>query len=185
MDISKAFDTVNWPYLLEIMSFLGFGHRWRNWISSLWCTTSSCFLLNGEPGKRILHARGVRQGDPLSPMLFLLAMEPLHKQFKHAQQKGLIQFLNDKCESFRFLLYADDAAVFIKPAEQDFNVLKLILEIFGQASGLQTNMEKTEIYPIRCESIDIDQVLGQQSKICNFPCKYLGLPLHKRKLPRT
>lgn len=84
LDISKAFDSVNWPYLLEIMEYLGFGYRWRNWISSLWCTSSSCCLLNGQPGRRILHMRGVWQGDPLSPLLFLLVIEPLHMLFKVA-----------------------------------------------------------------------------------------------------
>jgi hypothetical protein len=58
LDISKAFDTVNWPYLLGILSHLGFGQKWRNWISLLWCTISSSVLLNGEPRKRILHCRG-------------------------------------------------------------------------------------------------------------------------------
>jgi hypothetical protein len=51
LDISKAFDTVCWPYLLSIMRHLGFGHRWREWISMLWCTTSSSYLINGIPGK--------------------------------------------------------------------------------------------------------------------------------------
>jgi retron-type reverse transcriptase len=45
LDISKAFDTVSWPYLLEVMAHLGFGTRWINWISALWCTASSCYLL--------------------------------------------------------------------------------------------------------------------------------------------
>jgi hypothetical protein len=78
LDISKAFDAMSWPYLLSIMTYLGFGQRWRNWMVALGCTASSSYLLNGEPGRRILHCRGVRQGDPLSPMLFVLAMEPLH-----------------------------------------------------------------------------------------------------------
>jgi hypothetical protein len=60
LDISKAFDSVNWPYLLDILTYLGFGLHWRNWIAALWCTSSSAFLLNGEPSKRILHCRGVR-----------------------------------------------------------------------------------------------------------------------------
>jgi hypothetical protein len=60
LDISKAFDTVNWPYLLCIMKHLGFGSNWINWISTLWCTSSSAFMLNGEPGNKILHCRGVR-----------------------------------------------------------------------------------------------------------------------------
>jgi hypothetical protein len=79
LDISKAFDTVSWPYMLSILAHLGFGQRWRNWVSSLWCTSSSCYLLNGEPGERILHCKGVRQGDPLSLILFLLAMKHLHR----------------------------------------------------------------------------------------------------------
>lgn len=185
LDISKVFDTVNWPYLIEIMQYIGFRPRWRNWISALWCTTSSCFLLNGELGKRILHMRGVRLGDLLSPMLFLLAMEPLHQLFKYAQGLQLITTLNNKCERFQFSLYADDAAVFIRPEKQDFEVLKIILEIFAQASGLHTNLEKTEIYPIRCDDINLQDILGTEQRLSSFPCKYLGLPLHTRRLPRA
>jgi hypothetical protein len=58
LDISKAFDTVNWSYMLDILSFLDFGHRWRNWISGLWASSSSSFLLNGEQETRICHKRG-------------------------------------------------------------------------------------------------------------------------------
>jgi hypothetical protein len=54
LDISKAFDTVSWSYLLQTMKHIGFGLRWRNWVSSLLCTASS-FLLNGEPKKRVCH----------------------------------------------------------------------------------------------------------------------------------
>jgi hypothetical protein len=60
LDISKAFDTVNWSYMLDIMTFLGFGPRWRGWVSAIWATTSSSFMMNGEQGKRIRHKRGVR-----------------------------------------------------------------------------------------------------------------------------
>jgi hypothetical protein len=77
LDISKTFDTVNWSYMLDIMTYLGFGARWRGWISAIWATTSSSFMVNREQGKRICHKRGVWQGDPLPLMLFLLAMEPL------------------------------------------------------------------------------------------------------------
>jgi hypothetical protein len=62
LDILKAFYSVNWPYLLGIMAHLGFGKNWRNWISSLWCTTSSTILLNGEPGSRVLQVLG--KGTP-------------------------------------------------------------------------------------------------------------------------
>lgn len=184
-ELTRALHKKNWPCLLEIMSYLGFGHRWTNWISALWCTTSSRFLLNGEPGKIILHAHGVRQGDPLSPMLFLLAMGPLYKMFKLAQQQGLISFLNMNSECFRFSLYADDATVFVKPTAQDLTILKTILDIFGEASGLHTDLEKAEVFPICCDNINIAQLLGEQQRISCFTCKYLGLPLHTRKLPKA
>jgi hypothetical protein len=115
LDISKVFDSINWAYLLQIMEFIGFGQRWRNWISALWGTASSVFLLNGEPGKRILHCVGVRKGDPVSPMLFFLAMEPLHRLFKRAQDWGLLKELSTGCDTFRISVYADDVAVFIRP----------------------------------------------------------------------
>lgn len=185
LDISKAFDTVNWSYLLEIMTFLGFGQRSRDWISVLWGTTSSCYLLNGEPGQRVIHARGVRQGDLLSHMLFLLAIEPLHKMFQHAQKIGMLKQLHKCCNNFRISLYADDAVVFIQPQELEFLATKLILQTFGDASRLVTNLEKTEIYPIRCDTVDLSLVLGQQCRTSQLPCKYLGLSLHFRKLSRA
>jgi hypothetical protein len=67
LDISKAFDIVNWPYLLCIMSHLGFGYKWRCWISSLWCSASSLVLVNGIPSKRVLHCRGSGKGIPYPP----------------------------------------------------------------------------------------------------------------------
>jgi hypothetical protein len=93
LDIFKAFDSVNWPYLQGILQHLGFGLKWRSWISSLWCTASSCFLVNGEPGTRILHCMGGRQGPLIPHALFLLAMELLHRLFKKAQERGLLKKL--------------------------------------------------------------------------------------------
>lgn len=167
------------------MTFLGFGQRWRNWISMLWCMASSAFLLNGKPGPRILHARGVRQGDPLSPMIFLLAIEPLHRLFQHAHNTGVLQYLDDSCHNFRMSLYADNAALFVRPARQDVTNTNLILKIFAEASGLIMNLTKTEVYPIRCTGIDLQEVLGTQQVIANFPCTYLGIPLHYKNLPKN
>jgi hypothetical protein len=75
LDISKAFDSVSWAFLLEILTHLGFGPVWRNLISNLLFTSSTQVLLNGSPGNHIFHRRGLRQGDPLSPMLFVLVMD--------------------------------------------------------------------------------------------------------------
>jgi hypothetical protein len=64
IDIAKAFDIVSWTFLLEVLQLMGFGRRWRNWISVILSSASTKILLNGEPGRRICHARGLRQGTP-------------------------------------------------------------------------------------------------------------------------
>jgi hypothetical protein len=151
----------------------------------LWCTTYSSVLLNGEPEKRILHCRGVRQGDSLSPVLFLLAMEPLHMLFKKAQQQGLLHNLSSDCDAFRVSLYTDVVALFINPSQQKMLVTNQILKNFVDASGLKTNMAKTQCYPIHCQEVNLDFISCAGLEISSFPCTYLGLPLHIRKLTKS
>jgi hypothetical protein len=89
IDLAKAFDSVNWVFLLELLSAVGCRLRWTNWISVLLSMASTKVLLNGVPSRRIYHGRGLRQGDPLSPMLFVLVMECLSAMIKLADSKGL------------------------------------------------------------------------------------------------
>ena len=89
LDISKAFDSVSWSFLLEALSHLGFGPVWRNMISSLLRTASTHVLVNGQPGDVLRHQRG-----PLSPMLFILVMDVLNSMFTEACALGLLQLLS-------------------------------------------------------------------------------------------
>jgi hypothetical protein len=72
------------------MEHLGFGQRWRDLLALIWSSTTSRIMLNGATRKPIKHARDLRQGDPLSPMLFILAMDPLQKPLDIATQQGLL-----------------------------------------------------------------------------------------------
>jgi len=97
LDISKAFDSFSRYFLLELFHYLGFGWIWCNFISNLLITSSARIVLNGEPGKSINRQQGLRQGNPLSPMLFILAMDVLNGLFVNAGEEGFLQPLSNHC----------------------------------------------------------------------------------------
>ena len=107
-------------------------------------------IINGMPDQRIRHARGLRQGDPLSPLLFVLVMEALNAMFRAADRGGLLTCLDDKAK-VRSFFYADDVVIFLSPKQQDLVLARVILEIFGQATGLRINDNKCLISPVHCD----------------------------------
>ena len=121
---------------LEILQQLGFGQIWRDIISGLLSSSSTQILLNGVPGNHISHRRGLRQGDPLSPMLFILAMDVLGHMISKAENKGLLLPLCRRNLHHRISIYADDVVMFIRPEADDIAVILDILNLFGEATGL-------------------------------------------------
>ena len=107
-------------------------------------------IISGMPDQRIRHARGLRQGDPLSPLLFVLVMEALNAMFRAADRGGLLTCLDDKAK-VRSFFYADDVVIFLSPKQQDLVLARGILEIFGQATGLRINDNKCLISPVHCD----------------------------------
>lgn len=178
VDIAKAFDTLNWTFLIELLLHLGFSRHWTNWISVILSTASTKILLNGEPARRICHGRGLRQGDPLSPMLFVLTMEVLNAIIIQADQCNLFQSLRPDRIRFRVSLYADNLVIFLSLHRKDLKLIYAILEAFARASGLRTNVDKCQFTPIRCTEDQINQVSSWfPTQLVHFPCKYLGIPL--------
>jgi hypothetical protein len=119
-------------------------------------------------------------------MLFILAMEPLQMLLDFATRDELLSRINNRAARLRTSLYADDAAIFLNPIKEDVTSVARILDIFGQVSGLITNRSKCAAYPIKCGEINlIDIMEGFSCPIKEFPCTYLGLPLHYRKLNRV
>jgi hypothetical protein len=189
LDISKAFDSVSWSFLLEVMQHLGFGQIWRDIISGLLGSASTKVLINGIPGEVILHRRGLRQDGSLSPMLFILAMDALGFLFAKAEIDGLLQPLSTRTLQHRVSFYADDVLLFLRPVEDDISITMYILDIFGEASGLRNNVrnnvQKSSAFPIRCDEEQknmVQQLLPCQ--LLEFPCRYLGLPLSLNKLTK-
>jgi mannosylglycoprotein endo-beta-mannosidase len=185
LDISKAFDSVSWPFLLEVMQQLGFGQIWRDIISGLLSTSSTQVLVNGVPGDHILHLRGLRQGDPLSPMLFILVMDVLGHMITKAANEGLLLPLSARALQHRISIYADDVALFLRPETCDISIITDILNLFGEASGLKTNLQKSNVLPIRCGESELATIQNLlPCPLSDFPCRYLGVPLSLRKLTK-
>jgi len=158
VDIAKAFDSVAWPFLLEALQHIGFPRRWIDWISLLLSTSSTKVVLNGRPGNRITHARGLRQGDPISPMLFVIVMESLNSLFKEADRRGVLSPLHGRTISSRTSMYADDVVLLVAPTREDFQSIQQILQLFAGASGLITNVNKCVVSPIHCTSDQLAEV---------------------------
>jgi hypothetical protein len=97
-------------------------------------------ILNGISGKNIYLKRGLRQGDPLSPMLFILVMDILGDMVSKAEGEGPLQPLSTRSLPQRISLYADDVALFLHPRYSDIQMILSILHPFGESSGLKNNV---------------------------------------------
>lgn len=186
VDLAKAFDTVSWPFLLEVLEHMDFPRRWREWVSYMLSTATTKVLINGRPGRRIYHARGLRQGDPLSPSLFVIVMEVLNALIAEADRRGQLTALPGCSIKFRTSVYADDLVILLAPKAIDFVCIRRILDLFAGASGLATNVDKCTVTPIRCSEEALAEVLQAfPCRVQPFPAKYLGAPLSIKRLTRA
>lgn len=104
--------------MFELLQQLGFSSRWRDWIAMLLRSSSSAFLLNGDPGIPLIHRRGLRQGDSLSPLLFILAIDILHRLITKAADDGILAPLPGRELKLRTSMYADDVVIFANPVRK-------------------------------------------------------------------
>ncbi|GJS67889.1 RNA-directed DNA polymerase, eukaryota, reverse transcriptase zinc-binding domain protein [Tanacetum coccineum] len=114
VDFEKAFDSVNWNFLMNTMAQMGFGVKWRKWIYACLSSASVSIHINGSPSKEFPMKRGLRQGDPLSPFLFLIVAEALQVMITDLCNKYNyrgISLYNDGA-NISLIQYADDALFF-------------------------------------------------------------------------
>lgn len=104
--------------MMEIMKCMGFDDRWLGWMDCLFSTAKSSVLLNGTPGRQFYCRRGVRQGDPLSPLIFVLAADLLQAAINDAYRAGLIHLpIPVPDDEYPVIQYADDT-ILVMPADQ-------------------------------------------------------------------
>ncbi|GJT18907.1 reverse transcriptase domain, reverse transcriptase zinc-binding domain protein [Tanacetum coccineum] len=179
----KAFDCVNWNFLLDVMRQMGFGVKWRNWIALCLSSASISVMINGSPSNEFKMERGLRQGDPLSPLLFLIVAKVLQINILEACNKGLyIGVSIAGCgANVSLLQYADDALFFGEWSRRNALNLIHILKCFELGSGLKVNISKSRILGV---GIPISEIEAVASLIrCaheTFPFSYLGLPVGKK-----
>lgn len=187
LDYEKAFDKVHLEFLYELLSRRGFGDRWMMWIHEITHNGSVGVKLNNREGNFFVTGKGLRQGDPLSPLLFNLVVDVLTKMLIKASFHNLIKGLCPEVQpgGIICLQYADDTVLFVDKNESTATNLKGILTCFEQVSGMRINYSKSELIPINMLHDEVNpfkQILG--CRVGCFPIKYLGIPLHYDKLKK-
>ena len=93
LDFKKAYDSVRWSFMDHVLESMGFGQLWRKWVWGCMSSATMSILVNGSPTKPFLMQRELRQGDPLSPFLFVIVAEVLNRMISKAKEVGLIEGL--------------------------------------------------------------------------------------------
>jgi reverse transcriptase-like protein len=147
LDMSKAYDRVEWDFLRSVMTKMGFPSQWIERVMLCVSSVSYSFLVNGQPTNAILPQRGLRQGDPLSPYLFLLCTEGFGGLIKQALAKGELQGLaiTRKSPMVSHLFFADDSLIFTRANSNMAASIKSIIQRYEHMSGQKINFDKSEI----------------------------------------
>ena len=152
IDFEKAFDSVSHAYIAKVLESYGFPMEFRDLVRTLYHEAESAVMNNGFKTKVFKLGRGCRQGDPLSPYLFSLVLDPLLRKIDEDRD---VQGLSTPYRKVKTAAYADDLTLFVKD-EASLRRCFQILEDFGQTSGLKVNQTKTEIMPLKGGQVQPD-----------------------------
>ncbi|KAL0285315.1 UNVERIFIED_CONTAM: Retrovirus-related Pol polyprotein from type-2 retrotransposable element R2DM [Sesamum radiatum] len=185
VDLRKAYDTVEWDFLKAALTLFGFPERFIQWIVECVTTTSYSVCINGAPHGFFRGARGLRQGDPMSPFLFVLVMEVLTLMLRQRiEQNGGFSY-HWRCEAVQLfqLSFADDLLLFSKAEPNSIQLFKDGLIDFAELSGLQANLQKSHLILSRSAAAYRDSLLAiLDFQEGHLPLRYLGLPLLASRL---
>ncbi|XP_004301440.1 PREDICTED: putative ribonuclease H protein At1g65750-like [Fragaria vesca subsp. vesca] len=180
LDMNKAYDRVEWDFLKAALIRFGFAQSWVNLIMACVSSVSFSIVLNGCPGKSFFPGRGLRQGDPLSPYLFLIISEVLSVRLTRAvQDKSLLGIkLCRRGPTLSHMFFADDALFFLKATLGNVCRLMEIFKEYCKASGQLINGEKSSAYFSPNTPDQMSRLLGELMGFAEVedPGKYLGLP---------
>ena len=187
VDLRKAFDTIQWNFILQALDSINIPPPVINWIRV--CITSPFFTisLNGTDHGFFPASRGLRQGDPLSPLLFVFAMEGLNGIIQQATLSPDFKY-HWRCKDpvITHQGFADDLILFCRADPNSVQILKGALDKFMHLSGLSINLTKSSVFAAGVDNqmrATIVAILGIQENDC--PLSYLGVPLIYTKLSQA
>nr|GEU50172.1 RNA-directed DNA polymerase, eukaryota [Tanacetum cinerariifolium] len=173
VNFEKAYDSVRWDYLDDVLKKFGFGDKWCGWIRSCLYSSKGSVIVNGSPTKEFHFHRGLKQGDPLSPFLFLLIMERLHISVQRVVDVDMLRGINiGPSLQLSHLFYADDAIFMGHWSDSNIDTIIYALECFYHASGLRINMNKSKLMGI---SVSSDKVEQAARKIGMMPIYHMSI----------
>lgn len=180
VDLRKAYDIVDWMFLYDVLHGLGFPIKFIGWIRECISTASFSVSVNGSLFGLFPSKCGLRQGDPMSPMLFTLCIEYFSRLLTQKIRFSGFRF-HPKCRGLRIthLAYVDDLMLFYRADERSVSILLQALNDFEATSGLTVNLDKSNIFLAGVLS-DRFHLTGLLSR--SLPVRYLGVPLHAQRL---
>ncbi|XP_022774081.1 uncharacterized protein LOC111316376 [Durio zibethinus] len=185
IDLKEAFDSLSWEFLISVLEAMGFPRRFVGWIKG--CLTSPMFSLsvNGGLVGYFKGTKGVRQRDPMSPYVFVIAMNVLDTLLDSAASYGIFSY-HPKCKKVNLthLCFADDLLIHTKEKLDSVKGIQVILKQFYTYSGLQLNSAKNELYYTGIPGTELEEIL-KVHKMGKLPVRYLGVPLVARRLTMT
>jgi hypothetical protein len=188
IDFEKAYDKVKWSFLQQSMRMKGFASGWCKLIESFMQGGSVGVKVNDDIGRYFQTKKGVRQGDPLSPMLFNIIADMLAILIERAKEDGQVGGLIPHLVEggLSILQYADDTILFLEHDLQKAVNMKLILCLFEELSGLKINFHKSVLFAF-AKAKEVEQQYKQifGCDIGALPFRYLGIPIHFRKLKNS
>jgi hypothetical protein len=181
MDMEKAFDRMDWHFILSIMDKLGFSSTWLTWIRLCISSISFSILLNGSPFGNFSPERGLRQGDPLSPFLFILGVEVFSRLMFKEERNGSIKglWIARNVTAIHHLLFADDLLIFGRASIAEATSIKIYLDKYYKWSGHLVNASKSSIHFTKNTKPTISTAISRIIPYSTTSSSnlYLGLPI--------
>ncbi|GKC19946.1 RNA-directed DNA polymerase, eukaryota, reverse transcriptase zinc-binding domain protein [Tanacetum coccineum] len=176
VDFEKAYDSVRWDFLDEVLKKFGFGDKWCTWIQSCLRSSRGSIIINGSPTAEFQFHKGLKQGDPLSPFLFILIMESLHLSFQRVVDARMFKGITlSSSLMLSHMFYADDVIFVGQWCDDNINTLVQVLECFFHASGLHINMNKSKLMGVLVDDEKVKQAASKLGcLILKPPFSYLG-----------